>query len=71
MEESHGGQRVPTEPEVPAPGPGIVAKKGEARGKFCLKEDSFEEGRDDKSVCYQIMPWPRRHGMVEKWRKAF
>jgi hypothetical protein len=49
MEEKH---RDAIEPQIPVPGPGLVARSGEARQKFFLKGVSFEEGRDEKSVCY-------------------
>lgn len=66
MEEKHGDA---IEPEFPAPGPGLVARNGEARQKFCLKGDSFE-GRDEKSVCYHIMPWPRKKTKRSKAKEA-
>lgn len=67
MEEKHGDA---IESEFPATGPGLVVRSGEARQKLCLKGGSFEEGRDEKSVCYQKVPQPRKQTKRSKAKEA-
>lgn len=51
--------------QFPVPGPGLVARNGEARHSSALKE-----GRDEKSVCYQVMPQPRKQMKRSKANEA-